>query len=646
VYPLQPRDVDGLEPSWGERVRHTMERGRGYLLGLQEPDGHWCAEIEGDTILESEYILTLHYLGRLEEPRVEKMAAYLRDRQLPTGGWGLYPGGPADVSSSVKAYFVLKLVGDDPESEPMRRAREVIRQLGGVEATNSFTKLYLAIFDQYRWEDAPAVAPELILFPNWFPFNVYEMSSWSRAIVVPLSIIWALKPSCAVPEHARIDELHVAVGEEPQHPAIEGNKGRLWAHFFVGVDRLFKLMERVHFRPLRRRAVRKAERWILERLRKSEGLGAIFPPIINTVIAFDCLGYSQDDPIQASQIRELEKLELDDDTSMRVQPCKSPLWDTCLALNALGEAEVPTDGTRLTKAVEWILDREVKEPGDWRVKNPRTPIGGWYFEYANEFYPDTDDTAQILTALSKIKTSGGAEERLKAVCDRAWGWLLGMQNSDGGWASFDRGCDKVALTYIPFADHNAMIDPSTVDITSRVLEAMARWGHDLSAPHVRRAVQYVKDEQEEDGSWFGRWGCNYLYGTYLALWGLRCVGENMSAEWAKRAAGWLYDHQNLDGGWGELPASYDDPALKGKGPSTASQTAWALLGLFATGDFSSESVSRGVQFLIDRQEEDGSWYDEEWTGTGFPKVFYLRYHYYAIYFPLLALALYAHRLDG
>jgi squalene-hopene/tetraprenyl-beta-curcumene cyclase len=646
VYPPQPRRITHEDPSWSAGVRRAVEEGRRYLLGLQRPDGHWCAEIEGDTILESEYVLTLYYLGRTGDSRVAKLADYLRAKQLPAGGWALYPGGPADVSSSVKAYFVLKLVGDDPQAEHMRRARAVIRQLGGVERTNSFTKLYLAIFGQYRWDDAPAVPPELILFPNWFPFNIYEMSSWSRAIVVPLSIIWAMKPSCEVPEHARIDELYVAANKRSGHPAVEGEKGRLWAKFFIGVDRIFKLMERVRFRPLRRRAIRKAERWILQRLRKSEGLGAIFPPIINTVIAFDCLGYEQDDPVQASQLHELEKLEIEEDGTLRVQPCKSPLWDTCLALNALGEAEVPTDGPRLTKAVEWILDKEVKEPGDWRVKNPKTPIGGWYFEYANEFYPDIDDTAQILTALAKVKTSGGPEERLMAVSHRAWAWLLGMQNRDGGWASFDRGCDKVALTYIPFADHNAMIDPSTVDITSRVLEAMARWGHNLSAPHVRKAIQYVRDEQEEDGSWFGRWGCNYLYGTYLALWGLRAVGEDMSAEWAQRAADWLRGHQNLDGGWGELPASYDDPALKGRGPSTASQTAWALLGLFSVGDFSSESVGRGVQYLIDQQREDGSWYDVEWTGTGFPKVFYLRYHYYAIYFPLLALAYYAHRLEG
>ncbi len=623
-----------------------MGRATDRLLELQEADGHWCAEIEGDTILESEYILALHYLGRLEEERAAKAAAFLRERQLPQGGWALYPGGPADVSSSAKAYFALKLVGDDPQAEHMERAREEIRRLGGLEATNSFTKIYLAIFGQYEWERAPAVPPELMLFPNWFPLNIYEMSSWSRAIVVPLSIIWASKPYCPVPENAAIDELHVEDSGAVLHPAVESRSGRRWARFFVAIDKSIKLAERLGLRPFRRYAIARAEAWILERLPKSDGLGAIFPPIINTIIAFDCLGYATDDPALASQITELEKLELEDETSLRVQPCKSPVWDTCLAVNALADTDLPADDPTLIAAAEWILELEVKEPGDWRVKNPRTPIGGWYFEYANEFYPDTDDTAQILTALSKLEPAGAVETRLNEAVHRAWAWMLGMQNRDGGWGSFDRGCEREVLTYIPFADHNAMIDPSTTDITSRVLEALARWGHDPSAPAVRRAVAFVREEQEEDGSWYGRWGCNYIYGTYLALSGLAAVGEDTSAEWAQRAAGWLRSHQNLDGGWGELPASYDDPALKGRGPSTASQTAWALLGLFATGDFISDSVLRGVDFLLDRQLDNGGWNETEWTGTGFPKVFYLRYHYYPLYFPLLALAQFVHSLEG
>ncbi len=632
------------ELSWSDEVGQSLSRASEHLTDLREDDGHWCAEIEGDTILESEYILTMHFLGRTEDPRIEKAAEYLRRCQLESGGWALYPGGSADVSSSAKAYFVLKLAGDDPEADHMRRAREEVLRLGGLDATNSFTKLYLAIFGQYEWSQAPAVPPELILFPNWFPFNIYEMSSWSRAIVVPLSIIWAHRPHCAVPESVAIPELRTPSGVKIETALSE--EAPTWSLFFVGVDRLLKVLERLRLIPLRRRALRNAERWILERLPKSEGLAAIFPPIVNTIMAFDCLGYSQDDPAMAGQIAELEALELESERTLRVQPCKSPLWDTCLSINALAETALPSDDRVLVTASNWILEREVREPGDWRVKAPETPVGGWYFEYANEFYPDTDDTAQILTALSKVRMNEEDSRRRREVVDRAFAWLLGMQNKDGGWGSFDRGCDKVALTYIPFADHNAMIDPSTSDITGRVLEAMARWGLDREAPAARRAIGYLRDQQESDGSWFGRWGCNYIYGTYLALCGLAAAGEDMSADWAERSAGWLRAHQNLDGGWGELPDSYDDPARKGCGPSTASQTSWALLGLFATGDTRSDSVVRGVQYLMDAQSDVGGWSETEWTGTGFPGVFYLKYHYYPIYFPVLALATYAQSLDA
>lgn len=636
---------DAPNPSWGDDVRCSLGLAREYLLGLREADGHWCAEIEGDTILESEYILTMHFLGRIEDPRVEKAAAFLRRCLLDDGGWAIYPDGPADVSSSVKAYFALKLLGDDPEAEHMRNTRDQILRLGGLDATNSFTKIYLAIFGQYDWERAPAVPPELILFPNWFPFNIYEMSAWSRAIVVPLSVIWACRPHRPVPEHAQVSELRTPQDEGSSVQAAERLTGWLWARFFVNVDRLIKALERLRLTPLRDRALRRAESWILERLPKSDGLGAIFPPILNTVMAFDCLGYAQDDPIQASQIAELEKLEVEDADTLRVQPCRSPLWDTALSINALAEIDPAKDAAALVTAAHWMLDREVTEPGDWRVKNPETPVGGWYFEYANEFYPDTDDTAQILTALSKVPMSDRDDSRRREVVDRAWAWLLGMQNRDGGWGSFDRGCDKVALTYIPFADHNAMIDPSTCDITARVVEAMARWRLDLTGPAGRQAIAFLHAAQEQDGSWFGRWGCNYIYGTYLALWGLSAAGEDMSAEWARRAVGWLRDRQNPDGGWGELPSSYERGAETGRGPSTASQTAWALLGLLAAGEQASTSVARGIGFLIDRQRADGGWDETEWTGTGFPEVFYLKYHYYPIYFPLLALAIYSRALD-
>ncbi len=629
----------GLEsrvPDFAGSVEAAVARAQQCLLERQAADGHWCAELEGDLILESEYILALVYLGRSAEPRVTKAAEHLRRAQRPQGGWSLYPGGPADVSASVKAYFVLKILGDDPDSEPMSRARRAILEAGGIEACNSFTKLYLCLFGQYDWNRAPAVPPELVLLPRWFPFNLYEISSWSRAIVVPLSIIWALKPAREVPQDAGIEELR-ADGARSKHPAVAGLRGRLWGTVFVLIDRFIKFCQLIPFHPFRQLAIDRAESWILERLPESDGLAAIFPPIVNTIIALESLGYSRDDPSLAGQIRELEKLEIEDDETLRVQPCKSPVWDTALAVGSLVGSGLAGDHPAFAQAGSWLAGKEVKRPGDWRKKNPDGPVGGWFFEYANAFYPDCDDTAEVLKGLSGLKAAGGVSESVEGAIDRARDWLLSMQNRDGGWASFDKDCDREFLTFIPFADHNAMIDPSTTDITSRVIEALIGLGAESGDPVIRRAVRFIKAEQEADGSWYGRWGCNYLYGTWLALVGLAAAGEDMSKPWARRAADWLRGRQNPDGGWGELPESYNDPALKGVGPSTASQTAWALMGLMAVGAANSSEVRRGVDFLLSSQLEDGGWLDEAWTGTGFPKVFYLNYHGYALYFPLLAL---------
>jgi squalene-hopene/tetraprenyl-beta-curcumene cyclase len=619
-----------------EGVAFAVEAARRYLLSIQQEDGHWCAELEGDTILESEYVLTLHFLGRTEEPRVRKAAEYLRRQQLAGGGWPNYPGGPAEVSTSVKAYFVLKLVGDDPEAPHMARAREVIRRLGGVEACNSFTKIYLAIFGQCSWSRCPAVPPELILLPDWLPFNIYKMSAWSRGIVVPLSIIWATRPSCPVPERARIDELHV-----PHfHPERERSpRERVWRSVFTAADFLLRAVESIGLTPLRQRALAGCEAWILERLEKSDGLGAIFPPIINTILAMRCLGYAPDDPRLLAQVRELERLEISDDETLRVQPCFSPVWDTAIATVALAESGVPADDPTLRRAARWLLDHEARLPGDWKKSNPDGPIGGWYFEYANEFYPDTDDTAEVLTALARVRFVTPPEEadRVGAL-ERGQAWLLSMQNRDGGFGAFDRGCDLDVLTFIPFADHNAMIDPSCEDITGRALETFHELGLPGSSPAVRSAVRFLLSRQEADGTWYGRWGVNYIYGTWLVVRGLALAGEDLRQPRYQRVASWLRARQNPDGGWGELPHSYDDPATKGRGPSTAAQTAWAIMALEALGEGRSGVVERGVAYLLREQQYDGSWKDDHWTGTGFPKVFYLRYHLYATCFPIWALS--------
>ena len=622
-----------------EGVRNAVSAAQRYLLSIQHPDGHWCGELEGDTILESEYLLTLHFLGRMEEGRAGKLAEYLRRKQLRGGGWPNYEGGPPDVSVSVKAYFALKLVGDDPGAEHMVRARETIRRLGGVEATNSFTRIYLAVFGQWSWDDCPAVPPELVLLPAWFPFTIYKISSWSRTIVVPLAILWAKKPYCAVPERAGIAELRTGI--VPERRPARTLKETLWAVFFTAVDRALKAVESSKITPWRARALAESERWIHERLVASDGLGAIFPPIINTIMAFVGLGYALDDPRLRAQERELEKLELEDEETIRVQPCFSPVWDTAIAAPALAASGIPPDDPALCRAAQWLLDHEVRQVGDWQRRAPEAPVGGWYFEYANEFYPDVDDTAEVLTSLARSRFPREEDDvaRREAI-ERGRSWLLGMQNRDGGWGAFDRECTNEVWTYIPFADHNAMIDPSCEDITGRALEALHNVGDRPDHPAVRRAVAFLREKQEEDGTWYGRWGCNYVYGTWLALRGLMHAGENLSEPRYQRAAGWFGARQNADGGWGELQHSYDEPAAKGVGPSTPSQTAWALMALFALGHTSSDVVRRGVEYLLRTQQYDGSWRDEHWTATGFPRVFYLRYHLYATYFPLWALSLY------
>lgn len=641
--------VSAAEEAAPEAAPQPMARAiaaaQSWLLAAQAPDGHWCGELEGDTILESEYVLVFHFLGRLSDPRVAKLAAYLRRQELPAGGWAIYPGGPPEVSASVKAYLALKLAGDDPEAPHMARARARILELGGIEAANSFTKLYLAICGEYDWWRCPAVPPEMVLLPRWFYFNLAEISSWSRGIVVPLSMIWALRPSRPLPERARIPELRGSVSAAARGP--ETGRSRAWRAFFRALDRGVKLTERLPVKPLRRRALERAEAWTLERLSESDGLGAIFPPIVNTIFALVARGYPPDDPAVASQIAELARLEIEEEGTLRLQPCFSAVWDTALAAMALAGSGAAGDHPALGAAGEWLLRNEVRQPGDWSVKVPGIPPSGWAFEYRNAFYPDCDDTAAVLAALSCLGDRGdpgdpaNRRDRWAGAIERGLAWLLAMQNDDGGWGAFDRGCDREVLTHVPFADHNALLDPSTADVTGRTLDALARLGLRRGEPAVERAISFLLAEQEEDGAWYGRWGVNYIYGTWLATTGIARFGEVSGEPWCRRAIRWLLDHQNADGGWGESPRSYDEPELRGRGESTAAQTAWALLTLTAAGGRRAEvgrAIERGVDHLLATQRADGRWIDEPWTGTGFPRVFYLRYHLYATYFPLLALA--------
>ena len=635
--PAPAADTD-CAAAWREEVTAALDRGRLGLLARQEPDGHWVGELEGDTILESEFVLLLAFLGRSSDARIGPLANYLLKHQLADGGWANYPGGPAEVSVSVKAYFALKIAGHSADEPHMRRAAACIRALGGAETTNSFTRFYLALLGQVPYSACPSVPAEIILLPRWFYFNVYAMSAWSRTIFVPLSVVDAFKPVTRLSDKQGIRELFLEPPETPRWPAKPTPQWFSWTNFFLGVDWLLKKVERWGLTPLRRRAVRKAVEWTRGHYRDSDGVGAIFPPIVYNAIALRCLGVADDDPEMRWVMKQLEDLSIPEGDTLRLQPCLSPVWDTALSLIGAADAGEPGDSTETDAAVRWLLDMEVREPGDWSHTVRGVEPGGWFFEYRNVFYPDTDDTSMVLIALAR--TGHALREACRPPVHRALNWLMAMQNSDGGWAAFDRDINKEILTKVPFADHNAMLDPSCPDITARVLEALSHYGYRVGQPPVDRAVAFILAHQEDSGAWFGRWGVNYVYGTWQVLVGLAAVGYDVTAPAARRAVRWLKDVQNADGGWGESCRSYDDPACAGQGSSTASQTAWAVLGLLAAGEAGSPEVRAGAEYLVGTQDPDGGWAEGLFTGTGFPRVFYLKYHMYPVYFPLMALGRY------
>jgi squalene-hopene/tetraprenyl-beta-curcumene cyclase len=621
------------------RVAAATDAARRLLFAEQHEDGYWCGELEADVTLEADYVVLHTMLGTVDAERFRKAARYMLQQQNSDGGWSIYRGGPSNVSASVKVYFGLKLTGYSANDPAMKRARAKILEMGGATEVNTFTKLYLCFFGQYDYDAVPAIPPEIVLFPNWFWFNIYEISSWSRAMLVPLSICYAKKPFKKLPDEMGIEELFVG-GRDKSRMHLHWDKKLVsWRNFFLVLDRITHLAERVHIRPLRSLALKRAKKWMLERFEMSDGLGAIFPSMMNSVIAMRCLGYSVDDPQVIRAMDEFEKLGIEEGDTFRMQPCVSPVWDTAYALFALGEAGVPANDSRMVKCADWLLQKQVRNAGDWKVKNPEGQPGGWYFEFNNEFYPDVDDSAQVCLALSRVEHPNGRYQRESV--QRAIDWILSMQCRNGGWASFDKDNDRMVFQYVPFADHNAMLDPATVDITGRILEMLATYGYSKNHKAVKKAIDFIRKEQESDGSWFGRWGVNYIYGTMLVLRGLEAVGVDHHEPYVQQAAEWLRMMQNPDGGWGESCASYDDANQKGIGPSTASQTAWAVLGLMAANDMRSDSVARGVAYLLRTQLKDGSWDEPQFTGTGFPRVFYLKYHMYRQYFPLLALTTYA-----
>ena len=624
---------DALVAATARTLRKAGER----LESLQRPEGYWWGDLTADSTLESDWFLLLLWLhppqnGVWQPPDldgVDRAVRAILARQLADGGFNIYAKGPSEISASVKAYFALKLAGLPVDGDPMKRLRERVLALGGLQAANSYVKINLSFFGLYPREHVPSVPPEMLLLPGNF---LYQMSSWTRAIVVTLALIQALnKNPRPVPAGFDLKELFrpgVPLGLAANQPASG------WKSLFLRADAFSKWWERRGPKPLRRRAIERAKSWMLERFEKTDGLAAIYPPMMYAIMALDLLGYGPETPERREAQAQFDRLLVDDGDQFFFQPCFSPVWDTGIAAFALGEAGMG-EPARMRRAGDWLLSKEVRQKGDWSVKRPNVEPSGWYFEFANEYYPDIDDTAMVLLGLKHLPATDMAAR--EACARRAVKWLLAMQSKDGGWAAFDADNNWDVLSHVPFADHNAMLDPTCPDITGRVIEALCAWGVPQDHAAIGRGVEYLRRTQERDGSWYGRWGVNYIYGTFLALRGLRAAGFDDHEAEVLRAGEWLRSVQNADGGWGESCAGYDEGTFIGA-RSTPSQTAWAVLGLLAGGDRTSESVHRGIEHLMETQRSDGGWDEDLSTGTGFPGVFYLAYHLYRDSFPVLALS--------
>ncbi len=630
-------------------LTRTLAQAAQALLDQQNKDGHWRFDLEADATIPAEYMLLQHLLGTVDEAREKRLADYLISRQLDDGSWPLYYAGPGNISATVKSYFALKMAGTDPASQVMQRAHDWVHQHGGAEASNVFTRILLAMFGQLPWRTVPAMPPEIIWLPGWFIFSLSKVSYWSRCVIVPLLLIFAHKPVFAVPEGKTIRELFSRDPNTLKH-LDKFTPGQPAKNLFLLVDRCLKRIDPWVPGVIRRHAVKALERWTREHMRGAGGIGAIYPAMANAVYALHLQGAGPTDPDRIRGIQAIEDLVIDDAGAEEsyVQPCLSPVWDTCLSLSALSEAGLAIDHQAVQTAIRWLFARQVVVRGDWSDKAPTLDSGGWAFQYENDFYPDLDDTSMVVMALLRADAHKDPD-RLKRMA-MAVNWVLGMQGSDGGWGAFDIDNHYDYLNNIPFADHGALVDPGTADLTGRCIEMLAMFGFDKSFPPISRGIEFLRQDQADDGAWFGRWGVNYIYGTWAALVGLAAIGEDPNHACIRKAVHWLEQVQNSDGGWGEDCTSYNDSALAGRGKSTPSQTAWGLLGLMAAGEHESEAVARGVQYLLRHYRDDrnsaGGWFESLYTGTGFPRVFYLRYHGYSHYFPVWALGVYRRLTQG
>jgi squalene-hopene/tetraprenyl-beta-curcumene cyclase len=637
--------MDGLAFGFGlkDTLGELVSRVRDQLKVLQKADGHFVFELEADATIPAEYVLLCHFLGEPAREVEAGIAIYLRSRQSAVhGGWPLFHGGDFDMSASVKAYYALKLIGDHPDAPHMRRAREAILSRGGAARCNVLTRFLLALYGQIPWRGVPVMLVEVMVLPRWFPFHLSKVSYWSRVTLVPMLILQALKPvprnTCGVD----IRELFTLPPEKERQYNINPT-GSWWGDVLLALDTALQYGERFLPRPFRRRAIDKALAFVKERLNGEDGLGAIFPPMAFLVMAYDALGFSRDHPDFVTARRAVDKLLVRNGKSGYCQPCVSPVWDTSLSVHALLEAGEAADGRAIRGALDWLRDRQVLDVvGDWAdgLENPPRP-GGWAFQYGNAFYPDVDDTAVVGMVLHR-----SGDERHREAWERAAEWVIGMQSRNGGWGAYDADNTHAYLNHIPFADHGALLDPPTADVSARCVGFLAQLGHGLEHQAVRRGVEYLLKEQERDGSWFGRWGTNYVYGTWSVLCALNAVGFDHDHPAIRRAVDWLLFRQRPDGGWGEDCATYWAGRRTEARASTPSQTAWAVLGLMAAGEVQNEAVRRGVAFLEQAPRTGARWEETLYTGVGFPRVFYLRYHGYAAYFPLWAIARYRSLISG
>lgn len=650
-----------IRPDSQSRVADSVRRAQDYLLSQQNLDGYWWAELEANVTLTAEYVMLHRILiaadprnrfsnGKDREAQIKQMARYLLRQQRSSGGWELFYGDGGEISTTIEAYFALKLAGHREDEPPMRQARQFILERGGLTKARVFTKLHLALFGAYPWKGIPTLPPWFMFLPKWFPLNIYTMASWARSSTVPLLVVIDKRPVYDL--GIRADELFAGGHTDT---GLKNNDGTMTGAFFLAADRMLKRFDRFGLVPFRQQGIEAAERWVIERQDTPGDWAGIVPAMLNSILMFHALGYSAKHPYIKRGLDALDRFCIEEGTIegselpqyLRLQPCISPTWDTALGLTALLDSGVSPTDARIKAAGDWLLTQQIFRHGDWAVFNRKGKPAGWAFEFHNDYYPDVDDTAAVIMSLLAMKLDDD-DYKLEA-CRAATDWVMTMQCKAGGWAAFDVDNTQDLWNQMPYGDLKAMIDPPTADLTGRVLELLGHWRR-LGEKHytgdqVKRAIDFLMSLQESDGSWWGRWGVNYIYGTYLALVGLRSIAPfanfDMECDQVKQAAAWLRSVQNSDGGWGETCASYKDPNLRGRGPSTPSQTAWALIGLMAAGDYQTDTVRMGIGYLLDKQNADGSWPEAEFTGTGFPGHFYINYHQYRNQFPLTALGRYA-----